>query len=193
MEYYIYHFTQRKNILQIIKDNILYANKYLSKDRYVLSGIVETQYIFTKIFIDNTNQDLHGITLIFDPKILYEQSSIYNDGWLGEPTDNAIYLDVSKDHKILTDKIKYILNDIKINNAKQMNDTDGKHLNDPVFMRHELLFIGRILLKDYLIGIVYPLDDKKLLDEIKKILKKNKMDHVKIFNQKTMPSVNEVI
>jgi len=60
-------------------------------------------------------------------------------------------------------------------------------------MGHELLFIARILLEDYLIGIFCPRCNNKELKQIEKLLKKNKMEHVKLFTKsKYLPKINEL-
>ena len=50
--FYIYHTTSKENLLEILKSNVLYASKYISKKHLRLSGKYKVPYIFTRIYLD---------------------------------------------------------------------------------------------------------------------------------------------
>lgn len=171
MKYYVYHSTNIENLLMIIKSKILYANRYID-DKYArLSQTEKLPYIYASIYTnDNFIKDNFGISLIFHPDILNKEPFIFNYGWLTHPTNKSIY--VYND----TNKINEIIN--KVKNYKKITD-------------HELLFIGRIILKDYLIGIHCPIPEcnNETNNIIKKALEENGFMNVKIYNDIQMPEL----
>lgn len=189
-DYYIYHVTELPQLMSMLKDGILYANRYVKKKYWRMSGIESMPFIFTRMFLDdeyNKNLRTLGVGVILSPKLLLEQSSFYNDGWSAGLTDKTILLDVKDDPKIIKDKIEKIQESVAEKDQKEMNN-----LGIPL-MSHELMFLGRIILKDYLLGVLCPGCDENTINKIKKILKKHEMDNVKIFTNQTFPSVDEIM
>ncbi len=169
MNYYVYHSTNIDNLMNILKSKILYANKYLDKNKRRLSGFEESQYIYASIFTNKTTVNSNfGVALLFSPEILYKEPFIFNDGWLAYPTNNSIYVDINDKKKLKDNKIKKML-DI-VDNSKSIVD-------------HEILFIGRVIIDKYLVGILCPNCDKNTILNIRNMINKN----IKVFTSDTLP------
>ena len=188
--YYIYHITELPQLLHILNDGILYANKYIEKKYWRMLSQEDVPYIFTRLFLDEPfNKDLStlGIAVILDPKLLLKQSSIYNDGWVAKPDENSILLNLQDDQQIINNKINTIFEHVIKNDKDALNEM-GLPLKS-----HEVMFIGRIILKDYLVGIMCPNCDESAINKIKKTLKIHQMDHIKIFTGNSFPDVKKVV
>ncbi|ARF12316.1 hypothetical protein Klosneuvirus_4_131 [Klosneuvirus KNV1] len=171
---YIYHSTNIDNLINILNDKVLYANKYIEKLHRRLSTTEDLPYIYTSLYVEESLNDNFGIALIFDPNILYNVPFIFNYGWLVHPNDKSIYVYSDDDKDVKNTKINQISDFVK--NAKSIMD-------------YEILFIGRIILKEYLIGILCPECDKTTLNKIKSILKKNKLDKVQLYTSTKLPDL----
>jgi len=68
---YIYHSTNIDNLINILNDKVLYANKYIEKLHRRLSTTEDLPYIYTSLYVEGSLNDNFGIALIFDPNILY--------------------------------------------------------------------------------------------------------------------------
>jgi hypothetical protein len=123
-------------------------------------------YIYASLVIPETPFSNYGMGLLFDSTILLKESFVFNFGWYVHPKDDSIYNN-SKD-------IAYM----KINNIQKMINhikTNKKITN------HEILFIGRIIIRDYLTGIMCPECDEKTINKLKKTLDKNNFENIKIY------------
>lgn len=98
-DFYVIHMTREDNIEQILRDGKIYANKYLDKKYIRLWGPeypTRSEYIYTNLLFcpelflrkgitpmvlgEKTPQEKQWLTLIFDPKIVYESPCIFNQG-----------------------------------------------------------------------------------------------------------------
>jgi len=189
-KYYIYHWTQIDRLLTILEDGIIYAGKYLSKEHPTFAWETPSPYVFTRIYVETSlEKKTHfGLSLILHPKILYEQSSIYNPGWYSKPYEESMYINIY-DKNTLEETIKTVLENVIERDELLFQKSSGEIINDPPMMRHELLFIARIILSDFLIGLIIPEKETK---NVKKILKKKKMEHIKIFTGDKFPTYEEL-
>jgi len=153
-DFYVIHWTGEENIESMLKEGKLYANKYLDKKYIRLWGPdypTRSEYIYTNLhFCPELYPLMGGITLIFDPKIVYETPCVFNKGWMTEPTKESIYI-------YTTDNTKEVNNKLELMKQQIIEKTQFKTNEMYVFknqVSHELLFIGRIILDGYLIAIV---------------------------------------
>jgi hypothetical protein len=177
---YIYHSTSLENLIDILKSNIIYANKYLPESKRRLSGTNKKIYVFTHLHIPSNEDKYFGVGLILHPDILCKESYIFNDGWLGEPDKDSIFVYSDDNKKIKKNKLKKIIKTVKL--------IEEQKNGDPKIMSNEVMFVERIQLKDYLIGI--KCSDNCDIKKIKSILKSNKMSHVKIYKSSGLPDLN---
>ena len=161
---YIIHSTNIENLIDILKINVLYANKYVKKSKWRMSGDEESQYIFTNLYVPKKDVPNFGPALIFSSDILDKESYIFNDRWVGDPCETSIFVHLDDTKKVK----KYKLNKIK------------KIIKPKRIIDYEILFVAMIILKDYLVGILCPDCDKKTVNKIQKLLIKNKMEYVKV-------------
>jgi hypothetical protein len=184
---YIYHSTSLENLIDILKSNIIYANKYLPESKRILSGDSESIYIYTKLHLPKSKTDIFGFTLILNPTILCKESYVYNNGWFFDPNEESIFVYSDDNKKLKFSKLKKIKTLIKQKNNRYKKEK----YNVNKLMGHEVLFIERINLKDYLIGIAYHRCNTSKIKKIKSILKSNKMSHVKFYKTpKLLPDLN---
>lgn len=162
-KYCVVHSTSIDNLLLILNDKVLYANKYISNKHMRLSGQERSRYVYMGIY--DANSPNFGVALLFDPKILKDESFIFNYGWLATPTDTSIYVNKNDSIDINKKKLTTIFNYL----SKTSKITDN-----------EILFLGRILLCDYLIGVLCPNCDNTTIDKIRKIIDKE-YKNVKIY------------
>lgn len=175
---YVYHFTSQENLLDILNTNIIYANKYLDEYKRRLSGYEDSIYIYTGLYVEGSKfkNISFGPALILNPDILCNESYIFNKGWIAGPNKDSLFVNHGKEKKKKKAKIRTIIKYVK--NASKLMD-------------HEILFIGRIMLRDYLIGVVYP--DSEMKEQIKVALKKNKMGKVKLYKSSELPNLKIAI
>ena len=174
-QYYIIHSTSIENLQVILNTKVLYANKYID-DKYMrLSGINKMPYVYTALCIPPLLDKFAGFTLLLHPNILEKESFIFNYGWLADPTDKSIYVASNDDIALKKKNINTMLNYVKATD----NVTD-----------QEILFPGRILLDEYLIGILCYKCDNATVDKLKKILKNNNYKKVKIYTGETFPDID---
>jgi hypothetical protein len=172
-DYYFLHSTNFANMIQILKSNKLYANMHIDERYRRFSGSEQSKYVFMNIVIDNYQPDNFGIGLIFSKDILNEYPIIFNQAWMADSNDKSIY----------------------INNVEEMNDAiiklnmiDTINKSKMFVMSHEILFENEIDLK-YLIGIHCPICDNKQKRIIRKLLRKNNKQYVKIYSGDKLPLV----
>lgn len=178
--FYILHWTDYDRLINILDDGVLYANKYIDKKYIRLSGWEELIYVYTNIMFDDLYNNYEaGISLIFHPKLIYEQSSIFNEGWNVHPDKNSIYININDGFDEITEKIGIIKNKIAMNKNK--------------INMHELLFVGRIILEDHLIAINCVDCNEKQIDTIKEKLKKKKLDNIKILKNNFLPKLSDIL
>ena len=182
--FYFYHGTNIDSLDNILKKRYIYPSNMIDK-KYtkVLPG---SKYIFFNIINNNIidtfeNRDeliaLGEITIIIDPLVLKYKKAILNFNWSKEPTPKSL-----------------VLNDTDIDNVFDKLISIYKY---PYIMTHEVIFTDSINIK-FIIGIVVPNpvlinsnnnSYKENYNIVKKILKKYKLDHIKIF--KSMPKLVE--
>ena len=186
-DYFIIHGTDLKRLYNILKEGKIYANKYIDKKFIRLAGWERLPYVYTNIFFNDLQniETSFGISLILHPKILYEQVSIFNEKWQVHPTEESIYLNPFDGKKSIDEK----LNLIKLKISKNLNEKN-KVLQ---IMNHELLFIARICLDDYLIGILCPGCNMNEIIKIQNLLKKYKYENVKIFDHGGVSLISNII
>ena len=170
-KYYVIHSTNIENLIHILKTKILYANKYIDDKYKRLSGIEDSQYVYTSVYTKKGLKENFGISLIFDAKILHTESFIFNYGWLALPNDNSIYVNKTEDNQTKDNKIKTILK--HVNKSKKITD-------------YEILFIAMISLDDYLVGISCPDCDSNIINKIKKILDNGRLKNIKIYTDSNL-------
>jgi len=150
--------------MDIIDTKLLYGNRYIPKKHIRLAAAERLPYIYTTIVTNELPS--FGPALVFDFDILFHQSAIYNYGWLAHPTDTSIYISADDSNSEKSYKVKKILKAVD----KTHSITD-----------HELLFIGRIVLKDYLIGIMCYECSNETIELLRHKLDSNGLHKVKIY------------
>ena len=174
-QYYIIHSTNIENLQVILDTKVLYANKYID-DKYMrLSGDNKMPYVYTALCVPPLLDKFAGITLLLHPNILEKESFIFNYGWQTYPTDKSIYVASNDDMGLKKEYINTMLNYVKTT----------KNLT-----HQEILFPGRILLDDYLIGILCYKCDNVTVNGLKKKLENNNYKKVKIYTGETFPIIN---
>jgi hypothetical protein len=166
-KYYVIHFTDYKNLLEILKTKLIKSNEQIDKKYWRMSGDVSSKYVFASIIKSNNKIENFGIGFIFDERILYNKSFIFNSGWIGEPTNDSIVVDPNKKniHKELQ-RIRKIISNKRI-------------------LDYEILFYDRLSL-EYLIGIHMPKCTEKKVNKIKRLLRENKMENVNVYANETI-------
>lgn len=172
--HYIFHSTSKENIINTLEDGTLYANKYIDSTKRRLSPNDELPYIYTLLYTPLLKYNFWSYGLILHPKILEIEPTIFNYGWITHPNDKSIYIYSTDDHIVKNKKIKQIVN--YVDKTTKMT-------------QQEILFIGCIKLKDYLIGILCPNCDDENIKKIKLLLSKNNMKNVKIYVDEKMPYI----
>ena len=172
---YIFHSTNNNNLMSILNDKILYANKYILDKYRRLANQEKLPYIYTSMYLSGSIDDNFGPALLFDPNILKKESFIFNYGWSVHPNEQSIYVSASDDIESKENKLKIIIENIKT--SKKITD-------------YEILFVGRILLEDYLVGVLCPKCNDEKIDEIKTLLNKSKLKNVKIYRSNKLPAIN---
>ena len=175
-DFYVVHMTGPDNIIPLLKDKILYANKYLKKKYIKLWGVAEekSDNIFTNIFFCPPIFKLYGwVRLVLDPKIIYEQGSAFNNRWNTTVSKESLLINPYED------SIKKINSKLKIIKQKIIDTTEQTLLKD--YHSHELLFFGRILLEDYLVAIISGGYDDKFKNKLRRLVKHYK-NNVKIID-----------
>jgi hypothetical protein len=178
--YFIHMTKDETNLKKILKDGkIKLGSEIPIKNKY-LSGYVDEPYVFTNIY----NSELDNIewfneySLIIKGDIIENQSVELIGGWGNifidkiEPTDSA---EVKK--KKLNKFFKFIKNPKGL--PKLVLELPKNH-------HHEVKFDSPIDIKKYLFGlsISYTNEEekKKKIEKIKKLLKKNNLENVKIIS-----------
>ena len=182
-DFYIIHMTGSDSIIPLLKDKILYANKYIKKKYIKLWGKdypTRSDNIFTNIYFCPPIFDLYGwIKLVFDPKIIYDQGSAFNVGWHTAVDKESLLINPNENNiKEINNKLKIIKQKI-IDKSKQTNSAGMLLWKD--YHSHELLFFGRILLEDYLVAIICEGYDDKFKNKLRGLVKQYKND-VKIID-----------
>lgn len=152
--FFIFHWTNIKNLISVLKEGTLYGNSFLKDSRKRCSGKEDSIFIYTSIYFDKLPDKNRSTGLILDKKVMKEQCCIFNHGWLAQPRKDSIY--ICPHDKLINKKITDI-----ITYRKQK----------PFFMDHELLFIGRLNIKPYLKSVVLVGATDKETEKIKKLLK----------------------
>jgi len=165
-QYYVVHSTSIENLPIILNTKILYANKYIDDKHMRIAGDEKLPYVYTSLYISCSKKESFGISLLFSPQILEKESFIFNYGWLTHPNNKSIYVASDDQVDIKKKYIDTIINYVKI--------TDN-------ITHHEILFPARIILDDYLIGIICPKCDNDTVNKLKKILKNNNYKNVNIY------------
>lgn len=155
-EMYILHSTSIKNLLDILTDCDIYANKYITKDKRRLSGNIESKYIYASIILNGQKILNFGAGLIINDKLLFRRLFIFNKAWIATKNKNSMIVksndsDVNK--KAIFKKIK-----------EYLSTTD-------TLTGHEILFKNKIKnIKKYLLGVYCPNCDESEIAKIKKII-----------------------
>ena len=89
---YVIHSTNLDNLLNILKSSILYANKYVDKTKWRLSGNQDSKYIYTNIYIPKPKVPNFGPALIFNKDILQKESYIFNEAWVAGPYEDSVFV-----------------------------------------------------------------------------------------------------
>ena len=209
--YYFIHNTTYDNLINILKDGIIYPNKFLDQKNKRFSGY-DQDYVFMNIYFEDVKiiPELYNFTLIFHPKILYENGFYFNEGWAGFVITDSLHEsgDQFVKYNDKNEIVRVWKNSLHIKNIdtpKQINyklNCIRNFLINPVslpkilkesgIMTHEILFDHPINLDNHnLLGIVCnqcPLfscaqknkDDSKYIDEINGIINNKPSNHVKI-------------
>ncbi len=179
--FYILHQTNFNNMKQIFKSKALKANKDLNKKYWRLSGDLLSKYVFASIIINKKSNESGLFGLMFDDKILYNESFYFHKYWSSEPSDESIYVGKVLSKKDKSKKINQILDIVDSFIIKG-------DITVPKFMTSEVLFDNEIDLK-YLIGIYCSDCNKKQVDMIKKLLKKYNRHDVIIYTTHNLPVI----
>lgn len=174
---YVYHSTNIGNVINILNDGVLYANKYINEEHRRMSKTEELPYIYTSMYVPELGIENFGVALIFNPTILNQESYIFNYGWNVHPNDKSIYVNSIDNKEMNNNKLNKIIEYVR--GSKKITD-------------YEILFIGRIILKDYLIGILCPICDTQIITKIESLLKKKNLNNVKIYMSNEFPQINKI-
>lgn len=150
-DFYFVHSTATfENLLNILKTGVLSPGKDLEPEQRKLCGEDATNFVFTNIYFEDVKNLTHAIdfSLLFHPKIMYQNGFYFNKGWEAGLCDKTIYVD-GVDKTITKQKINQIKEFLK-------NPIDVPEIiRETGFMNHEVLFDHPISLKHgNLIGIV---------------------------------------
>lgn len=159
-KYYVIHYTDYKNLIKILKTKCLKSNKHIDKKYWRLSGNVPSKYIYLSLIKGSDEIIDFGIALIFSEKILHENQFVFNNGWIGEPTIDSIFIDPKK----------------TLNISRNL-DNIHKLISNKKITDHEILFHEKINL-DNLVAIHCPKCSNEKIQKVKKYLKN---DNVKIY------------
>lgn len=179
-DFYFLHSTSFDNMIQILKTDKLYANIHINKRYRRLSGDEPSKYVFTNVITNNHSiTQYFGVGLMFSKNILNEKCAIFNRLWLSSPDDESVYVKNVEEMKKLieTFDLPFKYNNILI---------DPLNVQLPYRMTHEVLFEDSIDLK-YLIGIHCPGCDNKQKRKIRKLLRTNNRQNVKIYGGLMLP------
>ena len=171
--FFFTHLSPWNNFIQILKDGVIYPNKFLDKKHRYLSGI-EENHVFTNIYFDNVNliPIFYNLSFILHPKILYENGLFFNKAWGGN--FGSIEIKMTDSPQEINSKLNQI-RDFLINpqDLPELLKTSGNNT-------HEVLFDHPINLDDNLLAIVcYPCEEK-YIEEIRKIIKNKPYSNVNI-------------
>lgn len=168
-DFFFIHATKNfSNLISILNQGYIYPGKSVKKKHRFMSGSdAESEHIYMSLYfkdIDNI-EHVYGISLMLDPKIIYDRDIIFHEGWYG---GNPLYLYKNDTRNNINKKITKIHDFLK-------NPISLPKILRVGLMNHQVLTSEPISLKDYLIGIAINIHDdgsyKKELDRVKKILK----------------------
>lgn len=203
--YYVYHATFAGNIESILKDGILKISSDIEEEQlnygstFYGNNIPSHLYCTIK-FDDIKNMDEEELrpwyTLIFHPKILFENDIIFNKGWQGKKVKGN-----ECDEKNSIDSIIIKKDDDNKSKIKTIK-TIKKHIDEKIKTRnyynsHEVIISKNINIKDYLIGISYSSDTGSYeiigYNYITNIMKKYGYENIPLYKNEDVPSLCEIL
>jgi hypothetical protein len=199
--YYVYHSTFARNIESILKDGILKISNNIEKEQLnygsTFYGYNIPSYSYcTMKFDDIKNMDVKELrpwfSLIFHPKILFENNIIFNKGWKGKKVKGIECDDKNSIDSIIINKEDN--NESKIKTIKKMKEiikNKQKYYN--YYNSHEILFSKNINLKDYLIGISIYSYETMGYNYITNIMNKYGYDKIPLYKNEDIPSLCDIL
>ena len=189
--YYFIHTTNWNNLIHILKDGIIYPNKFIDEKFRLLSGH-EQEHVFTNIYFDGVDiiKFLPSISIILHPKILYENGLIFNEGWVGGPYQNSLFINTTDSPREINSKLNQI-RDFLINPIS-LPEIIRSSRN---IITHEVLFDHPIHLDNHnLLAIVCYQCDIINLNKIKKIIKTKSFSKIKILTESNLfPTLDQLL
>lgn len=171
---YILHSTNLENLVDMLLNGSIYANKYIDKNRRRMSGDIESKYVFANVIMNGQSVPNFGIGLILSEDLLKKKTFIFNKGWIAAKNKHSIV--VRSNDSAKKKELKMCMIKDNVSGTKTLMD-------------HEILFKHKINnLKEYLIGIYCPDCGESDQNKIKDVLKKQGFK-VKIYTETTTPEI----
>ncbi len=195
--FFIHSTTVFENLLDILKTGVLYPGSYLSPERRQMCA--ECDDVYMNINFDDLQniQWFHRYTLIFHPKIMYENGFIFNEGWgWAGPPEGTINIKKIDSKEEINHKLQIIHNFVENPILPEII------LGFPATFHHQIVFDHPINLEGNLIGIACIYCDNisnekppdKQLKLIKKAIKNKPYANVSILTSNVpLPKLKDLI
>lgn len=162
------------NLVSILKSGVIKLGSDVEKERRKLSGGIPMDNIYMNINFDDLNNLSNICGLIFSSKLPDDYDITINAGWGNKKIVKIKSNDSPKKKNNKLQKVKdYLKNPSSLLSQKLVELL-------PDNMNHEVLFSKEIYISKYLICISLCGSTKKEIKNIKKIIKEQKLDHIKI-------------
>lgn len=179
-KFYFLHATTLANLKLILKsDKIKLGDDVSIKEHQFSSGL---NVIYLSMYFDllQNIQQSYPISLIINPKLLFDYIVHFNKGW-GYQQDFVI---INKKDKMINNKMNIIINYLK-------NPDIPDKLKGIGIKEHEIFIEKSIPLEKYLIGIICNCDNETF-NKIKYMVKKSKYNNIQIFKQNIVPKFDDI-